>query len=266
MLLDTTAANENNIVGISRKVNGSAERPGLLADLGQYSRSEAELPARKGTTSYASPAPSELRSGGLNMVDEDLVCSVDDGTHYYLTVAGHTWAWNYELSGYKDPSWFYLTGTNAVALIQEAGEIFHVDFLGRLSGLHNPCNDYGYPFERLFRFPTMNFGSYDNRKNVNSVIVTLGAYELENTELWYLTDYETRKDLTNLQVVDDAIYEANRVVGTRPDSNRVPAVFRRRPMCRRILHFTMKLVNNNLNEDFELVGAQVFYNLQGRLR
>ena len=37
-------------------------------------------------------------------------------------------------------------------------------------------------------------------------------------------------------------------------------------MCRRILHFTMKLINSNLNEDFELVGAQVFYNLQGRLR
>ena len=27
-----------------------------------------------------------------------------------------------------------------------------------------------------------------------------------------------------MQVVDNAIYEANRVVGTRPDSNRVPAV------------------------------------------
>ena len=37
-------------------------------------------------------------------------------------------------------------------------------------------------------------------------------------------------------------------------------------MCRRVLYFTMKLVNNNLNEDFELVVAQVFYNLQGRLR
>jgi hypothetical protein len=56
------------------------------------------------------------------------------------------------------------------------------------------------------------------------------------------------------------------LVGTRPQRRRVPAVFRRRPMCRRVLHFTMKLVNANLNEDFELVGAQVFYNLQGRLR
>ena len=250
-ILDTTAAYENNIIEISRKVNGSSERPGYLAD--------------------------------ITGIDEDLVCSCDDGTHYYLTVNGHTWAWNYELSGYKDPSWFYLTGTNAVALIQEAGEIFHISQQGRLSGLQYQYNDYGYSYERLFRFPTMNFGSYDKRKNVNSVIVTLGACEPENSELWYLTDYETRQDLTNLQVVNEQ--DRGRVTvspardrrsvpclagaaipGTRPESSRVPAVFRRRPMCRRVLHFTMKLVNNNLNEDFELIGAQIFYNNQGRLR
>ena len=233
-ILDTSSANENNIVGISRKINGSIEKPGYLADV-----------------------------AGL---DEDVVCSVDDGTHYYLTANGKTWAWNYELSGWKDPSWFLLTNTDAVALICEANEIYHLNGFGSVSGLQDQFNDYGEPIERLFRFPTMNFGSYDCRKNVNSVIVTLGAYEQEDTELWYLTDYETRKDLTNLQVVDAAEYDDERVVGTRPDSARVPAVFRRRPMCRRALHFTMKLKNENLNEDFELVGAQVFYNLQGRLR
>ena len=226
-LLDTTAANENNIVGISRKLGDRIQETGD---------------------------------------SEDEVCSVDDGTRYYLTGNGVTFCWDYQLSSWKEPSWFYLTNTGAVALICESNEIFHIDGQGRLTGLHAVYNDYGEPIERLFRFPIMNFGSYDNRKNVNSVIVTLGAYEVENTELWYLTDYETRKDLTNLQVVADAEYEANRVVGTRPDSSRVPAVFRRRPMYRRVLHFTMKLVNENLTEDFELVGAQVFYNVQGRLR
>ena len=247
-ILDTSSANENNIVGISRKINGSAERPGLLSDL--------TLPSWGGGTAQAVG----------EVLSEDLICSCDDGTHYYITANGKTWAWNYELSGWKDPSWFLLTNTDAVALICEANEIYHVNGYGSVTGLHNEFNDFGEPIERLFRFPTMNFGSYDCRKNVNSVIVTLGAYELEDTELWYLTDYETRKDLTNLQVVDAAVYDEERVVGTRPDSTRVPAVFRRRPMCRRVLHFTMKLKNENMNEDFELVGAQVFYNLQGRLR
>ncbi len=249
MLLDTTPANENNIVCISRKINGSAERPGLLRDIAEGA--------------------------------EDNICSCDDGTHYYLTSNGHTWAWNYELSSWKDPAWFYLTNTNAVALICEAGEIFQIDNRGRLVGLHNQFNDYGSSIERVFCFPTMNFGSYDNRKNVNSVIVTLGAYELENTRLSYLTDYETRADLTNLRIVplqtgDSSVSSAalptqsrpqsSAGVGTRPQSDSFPAVFRRRPMCRRVLHFTMKLENNNLNEDLELIGAQVLYNLQGRVR
>ncbi|MBP3210191.1 MAG: hypothetical protein J6M64_09860 [Oscillospiraceae bacterium] len=307
-ILDTSSANENNIVGISRKINGSVERRGYLFDVGVRSQSEASggVAREKSGASFAcAPAgamqasnraePGSWRVAGtpdatdsvlyprLNegtreasgeigggqggaAVDEDEVCSCDDGTHYFLTANGKTWAWNYELSGWKDPSWFLLTNTNAVALICEAGEIYHLNGVGSVSGLQDQFNDYGEPIERLFRFPTMNFGSYDCRKNVNSVIVTLGAYELENTELWYLTDYETRKDLTNLQVVDAAEYDDERMVGTRPESTRVPAVFRRRPMCRRVLHFTMKLVNANLNEDFELVGAQIYYIIQGRLR
>ena len=273
-ILDTSSANENNIVGISRKINGSAERPGLLSDLtlpSWVANSGAtgvnDLPVAGQSRGVTEPQ----RDGGTaqavgEVLSEDLICSCDDGTHYLITANGKTWAWNYELSGWKDPSWFLLTNTNAVALICEAGDIYHLNGVGSVSGLQDQFNDYGEPIERLFRFPTMNFGSYDCRKNVNSVIVTLGAYEQEDTELWYLTDYETRKDLTNLQVVDAAEYDDERVVGTRPDSTRVPAVFRRRPMCRRVLHFTMKLKNENLNEDFELVGTQVFYNLQGRLR
>ena len=148
------------------------------------------------------PKGGRAASAAGGFPDEDLICSVDDGTHYCLTVNSHTYCWNYELSSWKDPSWFFLTDTNAVALICESGELYHIDSSGRLTALQSAFNDYGAPIPRLFRFPTMNFGSYDNRKNVNSIIVTLGAYEPENTGLWYLTDYETRQDLTNLQVVE----------------------------------------------------------------
>ena len=44
------------------------------------------------------------------------------------------------------------------------------------------------------------------------------------------------------------------------NNTRFLAVFRRRPMFRSVLHFTMKLINY-MNEDFELIGVQVFYNL-----
>ena len=224
MLLDTTAANENNIFCISRK-------------LGDWS-----------------PGSSE-----------DEVCSCDDGKRYYLTGGGETYCWDYDISSYKEPSWFYLTNTNAIAYIL-GDELCHLNALGRLTILQEAFNDYGDPIERIYRFPMSNFGSYDRRKNINSVILTLGAFKCENTELVYITDYEERADLTNPEVVPENTYEASRVVGTRPLSDIVPAVFRRRPMCRRVLHFTMKLRNNNVNEDLELIGAQVFWNQQGKLR
>ena len=250
MLLDTTAANENNVFCISRKLGDSA-RFGFSAS------------ARETTLSVASGSLSEQNEGGLNSAEEDEVCSCDDGKRYYLTGGGETYCWDYDISTCKDPSWFYLTNTNAIAYVL-GDELFHLDALGRVTILQEAFNDYGSAIERVYRFPMSSFGGYDRRKNVNSVIVTLGAFESENTELTYITDYEERADLTNLEVVPD--YEASRVVGTRPLSDTVPAVFRRRPMCRRVLHFTMKLRNNNINEDLELISAQVFWNMQGRLR
>ena len=83
--------------------------------------------------------------------------------------------------------------------------------------------------------------------------------ELSNEE-------EKETELKGGEKTVDEVETAYAPVGSRPISTRIPAVFRRRPMCMRVLHFTMKLINSNLNEDFELVGAQVFYNLQGRMR
>ncbi len=263
MLLDTTAANENNIFCISRKL-GDGARFGFSAEQSLDRRTFlARRDARETTLSVASGNLSEQNEGGLSSAEEDEVCSCDDGKRYYLTGGGETYCWDYDISTYKEPSWFYLTNTNAIAFML-GDEIFHLDALGRVTVLQEAFNDYGLAIERVYRFPMSTFGGYDRRKNVNSVILTLGAFEREDTELTYITDYEERADLTNLEVVPD--YEASRVVGTRPLSETVPAVFRRRPMCRRVLHFTMKLRNNNINEDLELIGAQVFYNHQGRLR
>ena len=136
------------------------------------------------------------------------------------------------------------------------------DSSGRLLELQDSYNDHGSAIERVYRFPTMNFGGYDRRKNINSVLVTLGALKPENTTLTYQSDYETRADLTNLVVKASPPYAP----GEMPTSPFAPAAFRRRPMCRRVLHFTMTLSNTNANEDFELISAQILYVLEGRLR
>ena len=247
MLQDTTAANENNIVPISRKVNENGIHSGLVDD--------------------------------LSVMNEDSVCSIDDGRCYYLVAHNKAWVWDYELSSYKDPSWFLFTNFGAVALVSEDGEIYHFNLQGQFSCLRPPCvpaesrlaptgyyTDYGQPIERAYNFPVMTFGGSDARANINSVLIALGGFVTQNNSLMYMTEYGNRQEPTPLQVIPELTYEANRVPGTRPRQDFLTEVFRRRPMARRVLHFSMQIYNNNPNEDFELVSAQVFYNFQGRLR
>ena len=188
----TSSANENNIVGISRKVNGNSERPGLLSD--------------------------------LTAAAEDETVSCDDGSNYYLTANGHTWVWNYEISNYLNPSWFYFTNTPDVAVVCDHGEIKTFNASGRLVELQDSYNDHGSAIERVYRFPTCNFGGYDRRKNVNSVLVTLGALKPENTTLTYQSDYETRADLINLIVTREGVqHSASRRVASDETPVRDPS-------------------------------------------
>ena len=177
----------------------------------------------------------------------------------------YTWVWDYELSTYRSPSWFYLNNTHAIAYCGD----FSLNSEGQITMLTEELNDYGEPIDKMYRFAVMNFGSYDSRKNVNSVIVILGSEKESVTELIYRTDYEARADLTPLCVglPQSAGADSSPKGGAELRLEEMhPAVFRRRPMCRRVLHFTMLLVNANVNEDLEIIGAQIFYNLQGRLR
>ena len=41
-------------------------------------------------------------------------------------------------------------------------------------------------------------------------------------------------------------------------------VFRRRPMCRHVRHFSMRLTNNEAGHDLSIVSAEIYYNFQGR--
>ena len=232
ILKDSSYAYENNIQCFSLKVNSSSfSRYALLRD---------------------------VRSGGV-------VCSLDDNKHYWLVANGHAWLWDYENSHYKEPSWYYYTNIKAVDFASELDDIWHLDAVGRLTKFERFYQDYGESIPKSFRFAVQFFGGYDRLKNVNSVILSLRSDTDTEVELTYLTDYENRKDLTNLVhsswhlVPRDLSYRDLRGTG-------FGVVFRRRPMCRRVKHFTMQLDNDTAGQDMSIVSAQIFYNYQGRLR
>lgn len=238
-LKDSSSAYENNIVCLSKKVNGSPTRRGLL--------------------------------DAMREADPECVSSCDDTRKYWVVAGGKVWAWDYSLSEYKDPSWFYFTNINAMAFIVKEEDVWHIDSKGRVTHFERTFADYGTDennakaIEKVFQFATQNFGTYDNLKNVNSVIITMRSDTNGTSTLQYITDYERRYDLTDLKVRHWLLSPRN--LSYRSLAGRGFAeVFRRRPMCRRVKHYTMRLENNRIGEDLSIVSAEIFFNLQGKDR
>ena len=230
ILKDSSWAYENNIVCISKKVNGGPTKEGLLAE-----------------------------------VRKTVPVSLDDSKRYWLCCGGDVWVWDYETTTYQDPSWFFLTNVNAVAFASEYDDVWHIDSTGRLTHFTRNFSDYGGPIEKFYRFAMQYFGGYDRLKNVNSVIIVMRPESDCVAQLRYITDYEERVDLTSLAhlvwrlVPRDLTYRSLAGVG-------YGVSFRRRPMCRRVRHFTMQLEDNTAGHELSIVSAQIFYNYQGRLR
>lgn len=224
---DTSSADENNIVAISRKVDN-----GLLP---------------------------------LVRVAED-VSSFDDGSRYWLTADGQVYAWDYTLSTVKDPSWFYFTNIHGTAYIRTAAaEWYHLARDGSINVFRRNFSDFNGAIDKVYRFATQHMGSYDRLKDVVGAIFTVRGDTDTDISIRYSTDYEDRYDLTPIKSYTWRLSPRNlefRYFGVR----RFATVARRRPGCRHIRHFSMTLSNNTYGTDMSVVSAQLFYKLQGRDR
>lgn len=258
ILKDSSYAYENNIECVSIKVNGSRGKKGLL---------------------YAvQHASADMTAGGP--------CSLDDDKHYWLCVDGKCWVWDYENTSYRDPSWYYFTDIGAIGFCKEVEELWHLNKRGDLTHfIRDPDNvnrftDYGEMIEKSYRFATQAFGGYDRLKNVNSIIVTVRHDTNNHTRVTYITDYEVRVDRTDLMCFRPWRLVPRNLAYRNLDPTTIGTnVFRRRPMCRRVKHFTVQLdsitpssdpldptYGMTVNQDLSIVSMQIFFNYQGRLR
>ena len=239
-LKDSSAAYENNITVISRKINGDLSR---VVNDGE-------------NTDYANRGLLwELRE----FVDGVLingVHSVDTGTRYILSFgADIAYEWNYELSSYDNPSWFYHTGIVNVGYVavENTNELYEVTLDGKIVIFAPVFSDFGTePINKIYRFPPRDFGSYDRLKNIKSILVTTRSDAKTNTQLKYTCDYAERIDPTNLVVILNRLLYA--------------AVFRRKPGYHNIHHLGIELSNNVAGDDLNIVSAQIFYEYRGRTR
>ena len=231
ILLSSSAAYENNVASLSLKVNESRrnEVSGLLSHV---------------RTEY-----------------KDYVCSFDDDHRYWLVYGGTAFLWDYEVSSYTDPSWFYFTGLG--------GNLFFSDpehntyLVGPLPTLPKPTigglarfkqglySDYGRPLYKYYQFAVQTLGSLTRQKDVVQVVFALPGDVPASVNLGYLTDLGARDDTTPL-----AVTPPTQITGINPLG---PVIAVRRPDCRHVRSFSMTLKDNTADKGLAIVSAQVLY-------
>lgn len=231
LVQSTTPALENNIVCISRKVNGTRERRGL-----RYDAEQAET-----------------------------ACACDDGERYWLCANGHAYVWDYTLSMAGRPSWFYFTNIRAADFFSAGQRLHLLRTDGRILRFARTYADCNGPIDKVYTFATEHFGSYDRLKDVRRVVFQTRSDTDTKIAVTWRSDYESRRDRTDIESFCWRLSPrdlTHRYLGVPQFA--IAAV--RRPGCRHIRHFTMTLENHEAFRDMSLVGAQIYYNYQGRDR
>jgi len=232
LIRDSSAAYENNIVCISRKVNGDTYRHGL--------------------------------TWALRQADADLVCSVDTDRKYLVVYQGEAYEWDYTLSEYQNPTWFYHTNLKAVCFAHLNEQLWEFS-ASALYSFERSFMDDGEAIEKVYRFPTQHFGSYDRLKTVRSVVLSTRADANTRTRITWGCDYGTREDAS--PIIADAYRLVPRDLSRRALGGGLYArVARRKPGYHNIHHFTMTLYNDDVGKDLSIVSAQIFYVFCGRTR
>lgn len=246
VLRDSSAAYENNIVCISKKINGDFRKRHGLFEM-------------------------------LKNVDSAEVCSVDTDRKYIIVYGGEAYEWNYTLSEYNDPSWFYHTNIMAAGFAQELDKLWEVTHSGvvaefantnmdfREAAIVNPDERDVQAIDKMYVLPMQYFGSYDRLKNINSVLFSTEPAANTRTQIEWRCDWGRRVDATPL--VSRAYALVPRNLEYRDLTCSVyPLVFRRKPGWHNVHHFQIRLYNNELGEDLIVGAIQIFYTVRGRTR
>ena len=228
---DSTSALENNIECLSRNVNGTDQRPGLLAD---------------------------VRAA-------ETVTGFDDGNHYWVVANGHAYLWDYLMSAWKDPSWFYFTNIDGAAFFRTVDKSYHLDARGRVTVFNRTFLDYWQAIEKVYQFPPQFFDSYDRLKDILYCIFTVRSDTDSVVRIRYDSDYERRYDPTDIRSYSWRLSPRNLAFRCL-SVQRFAHVARRSPCCRHIRHFSIRLENNEPAQDLAIISAQIYFRYLGRDR
>ena len=234
MIADTSSAGENNVVRLSRNINGTESRPGLLYD--------------------------------LRKVSANAVSSLDDDNRYWIVANGHAYVWDYQISpygGYEERlSWFYFTNMKMLSWFRTTEKTLFGLPEGKIGTWSHEKVDYGEPIRKKFTFATQYFKTYEVLKDILKVVIVVRSDTNTDVDITYKTDYEIRKDLTPIRAYSWSLTPRNTMFRSL-SVIRFAASNIRRPGCWHIRHFSMVLENDEPYRDLSVVGAQIVYRYSG---
>ena len=223
----------------------------------------------------------DLVGGSANPLERE-VCSADDGSRYWLCCGnGKVYVWDYSLQPYTADtqrlSWWKLGGVYAAAWALDGEKLYgllpHYLYTGTdptqeedvsdcwLFEFNNGFLDFGTPFSKYFQLPTQTFGTYDRLKNVERMVVAVDSEVHSYAKIIYLTDYEDRRDQTDLETTVSSVTNPIR----RPNYVRPNAIHVRKPKCLHVHTFAVRFESEQ-QYDLNMLTCQLYYKYVARTK
>jgi len=142
---------------------------------------------------------------------------------------------------------------------------FHLDGQGRITRFVRTFRDYGGAIDKVFQFATQSFGSYARLKDIRRVRIATRSDTDTVIQIQYRTDHGQRWDLTPIESRTWRLTPRNlafRFLGVQ----RFAHVALRKPACRHVHHFALRLENNEPGCDMSVVSAEITAAFVGRMR
>ena len=125
--------------------------------------------------------------------------------------------------------------------------------------------DYWQAIEKVYQFPPQFFDSYDRLKDILYCIFTVRSDTDSVVRIRYDSDYETRHDQTEIRSLSWRLVPRNLAYRCL-SIQRFAHVARRKPGCRHIRHFSVRLENTEPAQDLSIISAQIYFRYLGRDR
>lgn len=237
ILLSTNVQDERNVQKISRNIEGTEERPGLMALSGLSGAASADWRGK-----------------------------------YWLSAGGECWVWDYEAAPYvqsanpdlsaKALAWFRMTGIAAEQFLDLAGTGAAEESLGfgyrkggEIIAFDGSYRDFGEGYTALWRMPVRSFNLMNRLKTVIEMWVTVRTDTNTRMEIRYITE-NTRAGEADERITASSFSFRGFAWDTFTWKVQAFAqTFRRKPKKKKIRYFALEFECGEPGRDMNISGV-----------